>query len=175
MLRLTDFDNLPNEGSKQLIWNSWRRRQNTPNNKLHPMEQRPVKLAPFPTDRERLRVSLRADRHVVVQSFRDRVYLNIREFYQHDGTKKWLPRKKGINMILEDWKPRQRSTKLFKCFITLYKREPNNSIEFLDRSFVVLLDFKASRMGHSVKAFLWCDSLVIITRFSFFYFRMSNK
>ena len=67
------------------------------------MEQRLVKLAPFPTDRERLRVPLRADRHVVVQCFRDRVYVNIREFYRHDVTKKWLLGKKGINLSLEDW------------------------------------------------------------------------
>ena len=70
---------------------TWRRRQTTPYAKPHPMEQRPVKLAPFPTDRETLRVPLRADRHVVVQSFRDKVYVNIREFYWHDVTKKWLP------------------------------------------------------------------------------------
>ena len=68
------------------------------------MEQRPVtKLPPFPTDRETLRVPLRADRHVVVQSFRDKVYVNVREFYRHDVTKKWLPGKKGINLTLEDW------------------------------------------------------------------------
>ena len=83
---------------------AWRRRQNTPYAKPHPMEQRSVtKLPPFPTDRERLRVPLRADRHVVVQSFRDKVYVNIREFYRHDVTKKWLPGKKGINLTLEDW------------------------------------------------------------------------
>ena len=82
---------------------AWRYRQTTPYAKPHPMEQRPVKLAPFPTDREKLRVPLRADRHVVVQSFRDRVYVNIREFYRHDVTKKWLPGKKGINLTLEDW------------------------------------------------------------------------
>ena len=29
--------------------------------------------------------------------------LNIREFYRHDVTKKWLPGKKGINLTLEDW------------------------------------------------------------------------
>ena len=51
--------------------------------KLHLVEQRPVtKLPPFPTDRESLRVPLRADRHVVAQSFRDKVYVNVREFYQ---------------------------------------------------------------------------------------------
>ena len=33
---------------------------------------------------------------------------------------------------------------------------------------------KASRMGHSVKASLWCDSLLINNRFRFPYFRMSN-
>ena len=47
--------------------------------------------------------TLRADRHVVVQCFRDRVYVNIREFYRHDVTKKWQPGKKGINLTLEDW------------------------------------------------------------------------
>ena len=82
---------------------AWRYRQATPYAKSHPMEQRPVKLAPFPTDRQTLRVPLRADRHVVVQSFRDKVYVNIREFYLHDVTKKWLPGKKGINLTLEDW------------------------------------------------------------------------
>ena len=35
---------------------AWRHRQATPYDKPHPMEQRPVKLAPFPTDRETLRV-----------------------------------------------------------------------------------------------------------------------
>ena len=30
-------------------------------------------------------------------------------------------------------------------------------------------DFKASRMGHSVKASLWCDSLLNNTRFRFLY------
>ena len=34
---------------------------------------------------------LRWHHHVVVQSFRDRVYVNIREFYRHNVTKKWLP------------------------------------------------------------------------------------
>ena len=83
---------------------AWRRRQNTPYAKPHPMEQRPVtKLPPFPTDRETLRVPLRGDRHVVVQAFRDKVYVNIREFYRFEGTKKWLPGKKGINLTLEDW------------------------------------------------------------------------
>ena len=83
---------------------AWRRRQNTPYDKPHLMEQRPVtKLPPLPTDRETLRVPLRADRHVVVQSFRDKVYVNIREFNRHDVTKKWLPGKKGINLTLEDW------------------------------------------------------------------------
>ena len=82
---------------------TWRRRQTTSYAKPHPMEQRPVtKLPSFPTDRETLRVPLRADRHVVVQSFRDKVYVNIREFYRHEGTKKWLPRKKGINLTMED-------------------------------------------------------------------------
>ena len=33
---------------------------------------------------------------------------------------------------------------------------------------------KASRMGHSVKASIWCDSLLISTRFRFLYFRISN-
>ena len=63
---------------------AWRYRQTTPYAKPHPREQHPVKLAPFPTDRETMRVPLRADRHVVVQSFRDKVYVNIREFYRHD-------------------------------------------------------------------------------------------
>ena len=67
------------------------------------MEQRPViKLPPFPMDRETLCVPLRAERHVVVQSFRDKVYVNVREFYQHAVTEKWLPGKKGINLTLED-------------------------------------------------------------------------
>ena len=66
---------------------AWRHRQTTLYAKSHPMEQHPVKLAPFPTDRETLRVPLRADRLVVVQSFRDKVYLNIRKFYRHDVTK----------------------------------------------------------------------------------------
>ena len=82
---------------------TWRKRQNP----VHPMEQRPirgpVKLAPFPTDRETLRVPIREDRHVVVQSFRDNVYVNIRDFYRDEVTHKWLPGKKGINMSLEDW------------------------------------------------------------------------
>ena len=34
--------------------------------------------------------------------------------------------------------------------------------------------FRASRMGYSVKASLWCDSLLINTRFCFLYFRISN-
>ena len=78
---------------------AWRRRQNPP----HPMEQRPYKLAPLATDRETLRVPLRADRHVVVQSFRGKAYVNIREFYRHEVATKWLPGKKGINMSVEDW------------------------------------------------------------------------
>ena len=39
----------------------------------------------------------------IVQSLRDRVYVNIREFFRHDVTKKLLPGKKGINLNLEDW------------------------------------------------------------------------
>ena len=34
--------------------------------------------------------------------------------------------------------------------------------------------FKGSRIGHSVKASLWCVTLSINTRFRFFYFRISN-
>ena len=75
-------------------------------NPIHPREQRPIpaprKLPPLPTDREMLRVPLREDRHVVVQTFRD-VYVNIREFYRHDVTQKWLPGKKGINLSVDDW------------------------------------------------------------------------
>ena len=33
---------------------------------------------------------------------------------------------------------------------------------------------KGSRMGHSVKASLWYDSLLINTRFRFLYLKMSN-
>ena len=101
---------------------AWRRRQKTPYDKPHPMEQRPVKLAPFPTDRETLRVPLRADRHVVVQSFRDRVYVNIREFYRHDVTKKWLPGKKGINLTMEDWNAlMEASSKIDEAVQGLYR------------------------------------------------------
>ena len=102
---------------------AWRRRQKTPYDKPHPMEQRPVtKLPPFPTDRETLRVPLRADRHVVVQSFRDKVYVNIREFYKHDVTKKWLPGKKGINMTMEDWNAlMEASTKIDEAVQGLYR------------------------------------------------------
>ena len=82
---------------------AWRHRQTTARSKPHPMEQRPFKLAPLPTDRETLRVPLRADRHVVVQSFRGKAYVNIREFYRHEVATKWLPGKKGINMSVEDW------------------------------------------------------------------------
>ena len=100
-----EWEQRDHKGSKGLGKDikAWRRRRTTPYDKPHPMEQRPVKLAPFPTDRERLRKPLRSDRHVVVQSFRDRVYVNIREFYRHDVTKKWLPGKKSINLTLEDW------------------------------------------------------------------------
>ena len=34
--------------------------------------------------------------------------------------------------------------------------------------------FKGSRMGHSVKVSLWCVTLLINTRFRFFYLRISN-
>ena len=74
---------------------------------MHPREQRPIpaprKLPPLPTDRQMLRVPLREDRHVVVQTFRDNVYVNIREYYRDDGDQKWLPGKKGINLTLDDW------------------------------------------------------------------------
>ncbi len=76
-------------------------------NPLHPREQRPIpaprKLPPLPTDREMLRVPLREDRHVVVQTFRDKAYVNIREFYRDNDDQKWLPGKKGINLTLDDW------------------------------------------------------------------------
>ena len=101
---------------------AWRYRQTTPYAKPHPREQQPVKLAPFPTDRETLRVPLRADRHVVVQSFRDKVYVNIREFYRHDVTKKWLPGKKGINLTMEDWNAlAEASTKIDEAVQALYQ------------------------------------------------------
>ena len=101
---------------------AWRHRQKTPYDKPHPMEQRPLKLAPFPTDRETLRVPLRADRHVVVQSFRDRVNVNIREFYRHDVTKKWLNGKKGINLTVEDWNAlMEASSKINEAVQGLYR------------------------------------------------------
>ena len=101
---------------------AWRYRQTTPYAKPHPREQHPVKLAPFPTDRETMRVPLRADRHVVVQSFRDKVYVNIREFYRHDVTKKWLPGKKGINLTMEDWNAlAEASTKIDEAVQALYQ------------------------------------------------------
>ena len=37
-----------------------------------------------------------------------------------------------------------------------------------------MVNLKAGRMGHSVKASLWCDSVLISTRFRLLYFRMSN-
>ena len=87
------------------------------------MEQRPVtKLPPLPTDRETLRLPLHADHHVVVQSFRDKVYVNIREFYLHEGTKKWLPGKKGINLTLEDWNVlMEASTRIDEAVQILYR------------------------------------------------------
>ena len=54
-----------------------------------------------------MRVPLRTDHHhghVVVQFFsRDKIYVNIQEFYRHDLTKKWMPGKKDINLTLANW------------------------------------------------------------------------
>ena len=59
--------------------------------------------------------------------------------------------------------------KAWNVFAIIQKQNKQNAES---RTFWKII--KASRMGYSVKAFLWCDSLLINTRFRFFYSRMSN-
>jgi hypothetical protein len=82
---------------------TWRKSQNP----IYPMEQRPIRgpAKPFPTDREMLRVPIRENRHIVVQSFKGKTYVNIRDFDYREAAQKWLPcyRKGGINLTEDDW------------------------------------------------------------------------
>ncbi|XP_055303610.1 RNA polymerase II transcriptional coactivator [Sitodiplosis mosellana] len=65
-----------------------------------PDDRTPVKKPKKDSDGN-LQFELSNNRRVTVSSFKGKVYVNIREFYQKDGD--WLPGKKGIALSPEQW------------------------------------------------------------------------
>ena len=64
------------------------------------LQRTPVKKAKKESDGS-TQFELSKNRRVTVRSFKGKVYVDIREFYQKDGD--WLPGKKGIALSPEQW------------------------------------------------------------------------